>query len=436
MAKRPPAIDRKELLPLGVIGALALLAFGLYALRQSEQPGAPAPIAPKAEPPQPVAKPTPVVPPPPAPIRVDELAAAQPGPSGNLVVSRDAEPRPTSLPGALQRDAEKLLASYGLPYGAVVMIDPRTGQVLTMAESRDAADPVGAVGQLTRPTVPAASVIKVITAAALLQADVPAEKTACFHGGLHGLDASHIRERPSDRRCETLTEALARSSNGAIARFALRDLPGGALGNMALAFGFNRSVPSDIALEPSRFDDSGGDLDRARAAAGFAGSSLSPLHAAWIAAVVASDGKVRRISAWDVPLAQPDRAADQPQGPAIDQDVAATLRQMMVATTEFGTGRHAFARRAKVLRGIAVGGKTGSLSAPEGELFRHVSWFIGFAPAERPRVAIAALAINGWKWKVKAPVIARDALGLFFERAGEKTAAAAAIALDEAAHRL
>ena len=216
----------------------------------------------------------------------------------------------------------------------------------------------------------------------------------------------------------------------------MRDLPAGALGKMASAFGFNRPVPSDIALAPSRFDDAGNDLDRARAAAGFAGSSLSPLHAAWIAALVASDGKLRRISAWDVPLAESDRAGAQQDAPTLNPDVAATLRQMMVATTEIGTGRNAFGRRAKALRGVAVGGKTGSLSAPEGPLFRHVSWFVGFAPAERPRVAIAVLAVNGWKWKVKAPVVARDALSLFFERAGEKTAAAAPALLDATANRL
>lgn len=433
LAKRKLAIDRKEWLPLTVIGALALFALGLYALRHGARSRGAEVATPAPRPAAPPPAPTPAQPRPPAPISADELRSAAPGPSGHLVVERDADARPTSLPSALQRDVAQLLASYGLPYGAVVLIDPRSGQVLTMAETRDGADPVGAVGHLTKPTVPAASVIKVVTASALLDAGVGAEQQACFHGGLHGLDASHLRERPGDRRCETLTEALARSSNAAIARFALRDLAPGALAKMASAFGFNRVVPSDIALEPSRFDGTGSDLERARAAAGFSGSTLSPLHAAWIAALVASDGKLRRISAWDVPLAGIDRVEDHGDAPTIAPEVAATLRHMMVATTEFGTGRAAFSRRAKVLRGIAVGGKTGSLSAPEGDLFRHVSWFVGFAPAERPRVAIAALAVNGLRWKVKAPAIARDALGLFFERAGEQTAATA---LDVSGHRL
>jgi cell division protein FtsI/penicillin-binding protein 2 len=361
-------------------------------------------------------------PPPPPRIEVAELASAQQGPDGHLHLQRASAVQPTTLDGGLQAAVTTYLAKTALPYGAVVMIDPQSGKVLAMAETRDSQDPVGAIGHLTQPTVPAASVIKVVTAAALLESGIPPEHKACFHGGLHGLDASHLRERPGDRRCETLTEALARSSNAAIARFALRDLAPGKLKEVAEAFGFNRTLPGDVAALPSRFDDSGTPLDRAKAAAGFSGSSLSPLHAAWLAAVVASDGKLGKLTALDAPLV----AGQVPNWrPAISERTAATLRQMMVQTTEAGTGRHAFAARAKVLRGVHVGGKTGSLSAPEGELFRHVTWFVGFAPAEKPRVAIAALAINGWKWKVKAPVLARDTLALWMERADRETAAAA-----------
>ena len=180
-----------------------------------------------------------------------------------------------------------------------------------------------------------------------------------------------------------------------------------------------------MAVVPSRFADGATKLDRARAAAGFAGSTLSPLHAAWLAAVVASDGRVERLSAWQDNGSAAGLLADPAKAPpAISPATAAALRQMMVQTTIAGTGRNAFGARPKSLRGMEIGGKTGSLSAPEGELFRHVSWFLGFAPADHPKVAVAALAINGWKWKVKAPALARDSLGLYFDRAGKETAAA------------
>ncbi len=425
-------LARAEWMPLAVIAALSLLACGLWLVRgrRVESPTSSAASAPSA----------PVVPPPvaappmplPAPMHAEELRGATAGPTGNLVVARSPQPQPTSLNGDLQRSVTAMLAKAGVPYSAVVMIDPHTGQVLTLAESRDASDRVGDIGSLTKPTVPAASVIKVVTSAALLEAGATPDSEACFHGGFHGLDASHVAQKPSDRRCETLTLALARSSNAAFARFALRDLQPGQLKAMAERFGFNCGVPSDIAMESSRFDDAGDALARAKAAAGFAGSTLSPLHAAWLAAVVASDGKLKRIAAWD-PAVQVlvDSPQRSPLPQAIAERTAAALRMMMVQTTEVGTGRHGFSHRPKALQGMAVGGKTGSLSASEGELFRHVSWFVGFAPAERPRVAIAALAVNGSKWKVKAPALARDALGLFFEHAGQKTADAAGFGLDE-----
>jgi cell division protein FtsI/penicillin-binding protein 2 len=409
------------MLPLAVIGALSISALGLWALRSQDAAEAaplPSPIAPA-----PVEAPKPK---PPAPIQVAELEKAQKGADGHLVLQRQAEPRPTTLRSDLQDGVEAYLARTGLAYGAVVMIDPQTGHVLAMAETRDPSDPVGAIGRLTEPTVPAASVIKVVTAAALLENGATPETTACFHGGMHGLDGSHLVERPSDRRCETLTMALARSSNAAFARFALRDLPDGALLKTAEAFGFNRGIASDVAVVPSHFSDAGAKLDRARAAAGFSGSTLSPLHAAWLAAVVASDGRVERISAWRDNTSNAGLLVDPAKAPpAIRPETAAALRQMMVQTTVAGTGSKAFGARPKSLRGMEIGGKTGSLSAPEGELFRHVSWFIGFAPAENPKVAVAALAINGWKWKVKAPALARDAMGLYFDQAGKQTAGAA-----------
>lgn len=411
---------RQELVPLSVIAALSITAVGLWAVRSGDAPAAPAIPQPVLPAPAEAPKPQP-----PAPIQAAELEKAQKSADGHLVLPRQPEPRPTTLRSDLQEGVEAYLARTGLAYGAVVLIDPQTGQVLAMAETRDAADPVGAIGRLTEPTVPAASVIKVVTAAALLENGATPETTACFHGGLHGLDGSHLVEKPSDRRCETLTMALARSSNAAFARFALRDLPDGALLKTAEAFGFNRGIPSDISVVPSRFSDAGAKLDRARAAAGFAGSTLSPLHAAWLAAVVASDGRLERLSAWRDAGSAADLSAEAVKAPpAIRPETAAALRQMMVQTTVAGTGSKAFGARPKSLRGMEIGGKTGSLSAPEGELFRHVSWFIGFAPAENPKVAVAALAINGWKWKVKAPALARDSMGLYFDLATLRSAGA------------
>ncbi|HMI94567.1 MAG TPA: penicillin-binding transpeptidase domain-containing protein, partial [Polyangiales bacterium] len=60
------------------------------------------------------------------------------------------------------------------------------------------------------------------------------------------------------------------------------------------------------------------------------------------------------------------------------------------------------------LPGISVAGKTGSLSSDQP--YRAYSWWIGFAPEDAPRVAVAALVVNTPKWRIKASYVAREAL--------------------------
>ena len=93
----------------------------------------------------------------------------------------------------------------------------------------------------------------------------------------------------------------------------------------------------------------------------------------------------------------------------LDAAVAEALDGMMRRTVTEGTARRAFRdRRKDALPGIAVAGKTGSLDteAP----FRDHTWFIGYAPAEAPTIAVSVVVVNGPKWRIKAPYVAREAL--------------------------
>ena len=56
-----------------------------------------------------------------------------------------------------------------------------------------------------------------------------------------------------------------------------------------------------------------------------------------------------------------------------------------------------------------MAGKTGSLSNHQ-RPFKDYSWFVGFAPADNPKIAVAAVVVNGLKWRIHAPFIAREAL--------------------------
>ena len=94
----------------------------------------------------------------------------------------------------------------------------------------------------------------------------------------------------------------------------------------------------------------------------------------------------------------------------ISRSTARTLGQMMLSTVTRGTAREAFRdRRGRpYLRDIAVAGKTGTLSSDAP--YRGYTWWVGFAPQDAPKIAVAALVVNGPNWRIKASQVAREAL--------------------------
>ena len=115
----------------------------------------------------------------------------------------------------------------------------------------------------------------------------------------------------------------------------------------------------------------------------------------------------------------------RPMGRSISEKTARTLAGMMVNTTETGTAGSYFRKRSRSLQGIDVAGKTGSLSAKGQDGERHFfSWFIGFAPAKNPRIAVAALIVNIGPWRIKSSYLARETLETYFanEKAGTLSA--------------
>ena len=65
---------------------------------------------------------------------------------------------------------------------------------------------------------------------------------------------------------------------------------------------------------------------------------------------------------------------------------------------------------------IDVAGKTGTLTRYKEN--RFYTWFVGFAPADKPEVAIATLIVNTPNWQIKAPELARNVLRAHFAQKG------------------
>jgi cell division protein FtsI/penicillin-binding protein 2 len=315
-----------------------------------------------------------------------------------------------TLDPRLQARLERSLRSWGVPWGAVVLLEPATGRVLALAE-HSRLEP-SRKDLSTAALAPAASIFKMVTAAALLEEGVPAEETVCYHGGKRRLEPRNLADDPRrDRRCVTLTSAFGHSTNVVFAKLAGRGLDAARLRSTAERFLFNAAIPFSRPVEVSSAEIPDDAFGLANAAAGFGKVKLSALHGALLAAVVANGGVMVPPVLVD---AVEDAASPSPGAPwrVVSEPVAGELSRMMQSTVTEGTARRAFRRVAPSMRGVTVAGKTGSLA--DASPYRDNSWFVGFAPANRPEVAVAAVVVNERLWRVRAPSLAKEALEAYF----------------------
>jgi penicillin-binding protein A len=314
----------------------------------------------------------------------------------------------TTVP-RLQERIEKLLSDYRVPWAAVVLLEPSTGRVLAMAEHSQR-EP-GRRGLSLEARAPAASVFKIVTSSALLHRGFEPDAEVCYHGGTHRVQRGLLADDPRrDRRCLSLSSALGKSANVVFAKLADRALNATLLRAEADRFLFNQTIPFAQPVETSRADIPDEPFALATTAAGFGPVRLSPLHGAIVAAIVANGGV---FVPPEVVASASGAVPPVTEGPrrVLDERVAAELAAMMRTTVTEGTGRRAFrAPRSRhgALAGLTVAGKNDSLSEPSP--YRDYSWFVGFAPADRPRVAFAVVVVNERGWRVKAPWVARASM--------------------------
>lgn len=324
-----------------------------------------------------------------------------------------------TLQPKLQRAAKRLLALARPVEGAVALIHARTGRVLVLAHSsRDGsrANPFTVTRQ------PAASVFKLVTTTALLEQRVISTKTeVCTAGGTHRIERRHL-EQPRTGRviCAPFGLALGHSRNAAYAQLATAQLSRDELADAARRYGFNQRLPFDANVPLGTLSVPYGDLEFARTAAGFSGSTLSPLGAAQLAYTVAAGGRRMRLR-----LIQRSADFEAPEGREMlgrvtDEWTASRLTKMMEVTVREGTSAEAFADETgrPYLPHIRVAGKTGTLQPTAKE--PTTSWFTGFAPSRKPEVVVSVMLVNGGAWRRKANEVARDMLRAYFHERGRR----------------
>jgi penicillin-binding protein A len=302
--------------------------------------------------------------------------------------------------------------------GAVVALDPKTGKVLAMA-STPSYDPSVLTGhdgsviernwqrllhtqgqplldRAIASTYPPGSLFKVVTSAAALgngyqpSTVIPAPNQYQLPLSTHRL-SNFGGETCSPTGKMTLEKALEISCNTAFAQLGVK-LGAGTLERVARGFGIGRddlTIPMPVA--PSVFPSSLDPAQTALAAIGQFDVRLTPLQAAMIAATVANHGVLMKPYLVDHTLTPDlsvlDRTAPEPLGQPISTSVAGELTSMMRQVVEHGTGT------AAQIPGVAVAGKTGTAQHATGQ--PPHAWFIAFAPADDPQVAVAVLVENG-----------------------------------------
>ncbi len=320
----------------------------------------------------------------------------------------------TLRPGA-QRIA---LNALGGKCGAAVALEPKTGRVLVNVSSPtyNPNDIEGHYPRASRPKfgcsplfnraesglyVPG-SAFKVVTASAALDSGKFTIDSTCLDPGYcieYGKKVLNFADQSGPEVFGTVnfTQALEHSINAVFCDI------GKAIGaktilDHAKRFGFYSVPPLETPVNERAisglydkgklfFPKNDFQVDPGRLAFGQERLQVTPLQMAMVSATIANGGVVMRpyvvekVTAPDgstVVHTKPD-----PLGRAVSPEHAAHVAQMMQAVVEGGTGT------AAQIPGVSVAGKTGT--AETGENHVNTTWFIAFAPADNPRVAVAVV---------------------------------------------
>src|ERR1019366_9081180 len=132
--------------------------------------------------------------------------------------------------------------------GAIVLMDVATGKLLVYASHVEKGPPRDLCAEASAPS---ASVFKIVTAAALVEAaHLAADTRQCYSGGEQRINTVDLVDDPQrDRWCTTLAGAMGRSLNTVFARLAKERLTPTQLEAMAQRFGYADPIPFDVPVQ-------------------------------------------------------------------------------------------------------------------------------------------------------------------------------------------
>ena len=313
---------------------------------------------------------------------------------------------------------EAAMAGLSGVTGAVVALNPKTGGILGLAstpsydpnklsthdpaairqywDQLNQASPDPRLNRAISDNFPPGSIFKVIVSAAALSNGYTPDTTIPAPNVLTLPNTRTTLQNFNGSTCnggadQPLIDALTISCNTAFAELGMK-LGEDKVRSMAEAFGMDdkkMQIPLDVA--PSGVGDIESQAALGQTSIGQRDVRMTPLQAAMVAATVANKGSLMKPYLVDQVRA-PDLSVIGQTDPEefrhpISADVATQLTTMMTSVVQKGTGR------AARIDGVQVAGKTGTAQVSEG--VPDHTWFIGFAPANDPQIAVAVFVANG-----------------------------------------
>jgi peptidoglycan glycosyltransferase len=344
-----------------------------------------------------------------------------------IFAGKQGAPRGADIVTTLDLTVQKALVARLSQHAraAGVVLDPRTGAVLAIASvpsydpntldahwsslAHDPASPL--LDRSTGGLYPPGSTFKIVTAADALDAGVVTpQSTFSDAGGFTVGNFTVHNDEEEVTGTQDLAGAFALSSNVDFAQIALK-IGVDTWYQYAQKWGLGQAVEFDLPVTRDRLPLKKDVYAGILAQLGFGQASLlvTPMRMALVGATIADDGTtprpylVRRIAGAQTGIATRPETLTQP----ISADTAHVVRDLMIQVVKRGTGTSA------QLPGVTVAGKTGTATNPHG---RSHAWFVAFAPAAAPRVAVAIVVENvGYGGTYAAP-IAREVLRVALAR--------------------
>lgn len=286
--------------------------------------------------------------------------------------------------------------------GSIVALNPRTGEILAMVSKpdynpsnitknwnsliKDNNSPL--LNRATDGLYPPGSIFKVVVSAAAYRNNIIDYEINCT--GKVNIEGYEIKDSSGKHHgTVNLERAFTQSCNSYFVHLGLK-LGSNNLSNEATKFKFNKSIQNAMKLKGGTFLNKNDSKNIAQQSIGQGEVLVTPLHAALIASTIANEGvmvepyivnSVVDSNGKTIRTFKPKKSER-----IIDANTAEKIKVMMADVVKSGTGKNAR------IKGINVAGKTGTAENPHG---KSHSWFIGFAPADNPDIAIAVIIENG-----------------------------------------